>query len=122
MGGQITSHSDQDAAACNVIIPFAKLPDACLKHLVGVKTGVFTQQHVRQCLDQNLGRVAEEQVTGDETCGAVDLLLPIESIQESSTDVLDRRGKIIEAVALLAWQRRRRHVQIACQVEGHRPV
>lgn len=102
MGGQITSHSDQDVAACN-IIPFAKLPDTCFEHLVGVKTGIFAQQHVRQRLDQNLGWVAEKQVTGDETCGAIDLLLSVEHIEESRTDVLDRRGKIIEAIALLAW-------------------
>ena len=43
MGSQITSHSDQDVTTCTIIIPFAKLPDTCLEHLVGMKSCVFAQ-------------------------------------------------------------------------------
>ena len=58
----------------------------------------------------------------DQSAGRVDLLLAIERLQQSRADVLDAVGKIIQPIAVLAGQPRWRHVEIAGEVDRHRPV
>jgi hypothetical protein len=66
MGGQIAGHGDQDAPARDTVAPLAKLPHACLEHLVGVKARILAQQRTGQRRDQSFGRVTEKEVPGDE--------------------------------------------------------
>ena len=102
--------------------PFAKLPYARFEHLVGVKARVLAQQHMGERRDQRLRRVPEDEVAGDEARRGVDLLLAIEGIEQRGADVLDRCRQRVEPIAVLAGQRRRRHVQVAGEMERHGAV
>ena len=47
----------KDMPALVAIAPLVKLPHACLKHLVGVKSRILAQQLMSERRDQRLGRV-----------------------------------------------------------------
>ena len=49
-------------------------------------------------------------MAGNKACRTADLLLPVEGVEQSSADLLSRDRQIIEALAALAGQRRRRYV------------
>ena len=58
----------------------------------------------------------------DETCGNVDLPLPVEGVEQSDTDLLRIGGQIVEHVAAVARNAGWRHIEIAGEVERHRSV
>jgi len=61
-------------------------------------------------------------MTRDETRGKIDLSLPIESVEQSGTDLLRIGGQVIEQLAALARDAGGRHIEIASKVERHRSV
>ena len=122
VGGEITGDSDENVPALIAVSPFSKLPNACLKHLVGMKTCILAKECTRQGRDQPLGRVSQDEMAGNEPGRGIDLMLAIEGIEQMGADFLGRDRKVIEAVATVAGQRCRRHVQITGEIEGHGPV
>ena len=57
MGSQIPCDRNQDMPALVAVAPLAKLPDARLKHLVGMKARILAEERTRERRDQRLGRV-----------------------------------------------------------------
>ena len=104
------------------IAPLAKLPHARLEHLVSVKPCILAKERMRQRRDQRLGRVSQRKMTGDKARRSIDLLLAVEGVEQSGADLLDCDGQVVEPVAALAWQRGRRHVEVAREIERHGPV
>src|SRR6266478_597211 len=95
MGSQIPCYGDKDMPALVAVTPLAKLPHACLEHLVGVKAGVLTQERLRKRRDQHIGRVTQDKVTGDQPRRSTDLLLAVKRVEESGTDLLGRDRQVI---------------------------
>ena len=58
----------------------------------------------------------------DQPSGCVDLPLAIECAQQSRADFLDRVGKVVQPIAAFARQPRGWHVEVAGEVDRHRPV
>ncbi len=52
----------------------------------------------------------------------LDLPLPVEGVEQRDSECLDTGGKIIKTVATLAGDARRRHVEIAGEIERDRSV
>ena len=57
-----------------------------------------------------------------QAAGCIDLPLAIERVQQSRANVLDRVGKVVEPVAGLAWEPRRRHAEVAGEIDRHGPM
>ena len=57
MGSQVPRDRNQDMPALVAVAPLAKLPRACLEHLVGMKARILAQERTRERRDQRLGRV-----------------------------------------------------------------
>ena len=55
MGSQIPCYGDKYMPALVAVTPLAKLPHACLEHLVGVKAGILTQEGLRKRRDNTSG-------------------------------------------------------------------
>jgi hypothetical protein len=79
MGGQIPVNGDNDVSALVAVAPFAKLSHARLEHLIGVKTGIFAQQRLRQRRNQGVGRVTQQEMPCDQARRRSDLVLAVES-------------------------------------------
>jgi hypothetical protein len=58
----------------------------------------------------------------DQLSGRVDLPFAIEGAQQSRPDVLDRVRKGVQPIAAFAGQPREWHVEVAGEVDRHRPV
>ena len=110
VGCQIPRDGNKDVPALVAIAPLVKLPHARLEHLVGVKAGILTEERVCERRDQRFGRVTQDEMTGNKASRSTDLLLAVEGVEQSSADLLGRDRQVIEPVAALAGQRRRRHV------------
>jgi hypothetical protein len=65
VGRQIPRGGNEDMPALVAIAPLVKLPHARLKHLVGVKTGILTEQRVRERRNQRFGWVTEDEMAGN---------------------------------------------------------
>jgi hypothetical protein len=100
MGGKVAGDGDQNVSARVAVAPFAELPHACLKHLVGVEARVLTQQSLRQSRDQCVRRVAQCEMARNQTGGCVNLMLPIECRQQSVAQAVDIIWKVVEAIRL----------------------
>jgi hypothetical protein len=87
-----------------------------------MKACILTEQPLRERGDQRGRRMAKREMARDQAAGLIDLPLAIERVQESRADVLDCVGKVVEPVAGLAWEPRRRHVEVAGEIDRHRPV
>ena len=61
-------------------------------------------------------------MAGDEARRSADLLLAIEGVEQRGADVSRPGGQRVEPVAVLAGQRRRRHVQVTREMERHGTV
>jgi hypothetical protein len=103
MGSQIARYGNEDMAVLVAVAPLPILPHARLKHLVGVKAGILTEHRMRERRDQRFGRVTEDEMAGNKASRRRDLLLTVESVKQSSADLLGRDGQVIEPVAGLAW-------------------
>ena len=110
VGGQIAGDSNENVPGLIAVSPFTKLPNACLKHLVGMETCILTEEHTRKGRDQPVGRVTQDKMAGDEPRRGIDLVLTIEGIEQMGADFLGDNRKVIEPVVTFARQRRRRHV------------
>jgi len=56
-----------------------------------------------ECSDQSLRRVAQDEVASNQACRGSDLLLAVEGIEQSSPDLPDCNGQVIEPVVALTW-------------------
>src|SRR3984893_9201619 len=83
---------------------------------------IFAQHRVRERGDQRLRRMAEREMPCHQACGEIDLSLPVEGVEQGGADRLWIRGQIIELIAAVARDARRRHIEIASKVERHRSV
>ena len=68
-----------------------------------MKSCILSKQCMPEGGDQRLWRVTEDKVAGNQARRGVDLLLAVEGIEQSSPDLLDCNGQIIEAVVAFAW-------------------
>jgi hypothetical protein len=59
------------------IAPLVKLPHARLEHLVGVKTGILSEQRVRESRNQRFGWLTEDEMAGNKASRSPDLLLAV---------------------------------------------
>src|SRR6516225_2965484 len=87
MGGQISRNGDKDMPALVVIAPLAKLPHPSLEHLVSVKARILAKERLRERRDQRLGRVTQGKVASDKPRRSIDLLLTVESVEQSGADI-----------------------------------
>ena len=69
MGRKVSRDRNQDVPALLGVAPRAEPAHARLKHLVGVKAGVFPEQRVRQRRDQRIRRVAKHKMARDQSAG-----------------------------------------------------
>jgi hypothetical protein len=122
VGRKVARDGDQDMTPLSGVAPFAELPHASLQHLVGVKARILAEQPLRERCDQRVRRMAKREMARDQAAGLIDLTLAIERVQQSRADVLHRVGKVVEPVADLAREPRRRNVEVAGEVDRHRPV
>ena len=90
MGGEVARDGDQDMAALVGCAPFLVLAHARLEHLEGVKARVLAQERVGEGGEEVLGRMAEQEIAGDEP-GRADLLLAVERLEQRMADL----GRII---------------------------
>src|SRR5687767_536465 len=110
MGGQVARQSDEDAPAFRSVAPVSKLTDCCLQDLIGVESGVFTQDGMRERREEAPGVVLLLQVTGNVLRSPVDRAMPVERIEELLTQGRAVFRQIVQPLARFAWQSRRRHV------------
>ena len=61
-------------------------------------------------------------MAGDKAGRHIDLVLPVEGIEQSSANLPGRGGQFVEPVIALARQWCRRHIQIASEIERHGAV
>lgn len=122
MRREIAGNRDQDVPACVHVAPRAELPGSRLQHLICMEACIFAQHRTRKRSDQRLRRMAEREVPCHQACGEIDLSLPVEGVEQGGTDRLRIRGQIIELLAAVARDARRRHIEISSKVERHRSV
>ena len=65
MSGKIAGDRNEDVSASVRIAPGRELTDTRLQHLIGVETGVFAQNGMRERGDQCLRRMAEREMPRD---------------------------------------------------------
>src|SRR6059058_5058018 len=121
MDRQIAGNRDEDVPALVRVAPRAELPDSRLQHLIRMETCIFAQHRMRERGGQRLRRMAEREMPCHQACGEIDLSLPVEGVEQGG-DRLWIRGQIIELLAGIARDARRRHIEIASKVERHRSV
>src|SRR5215472_6342749 len=66
--------------------------------------------------------MTQRQVTGDQARRRIDLPLSIKGVEKRGANLLGCDRQVIETIAALARQRRRRHVQISGKIERHGAV
>ena len=91
MGGEVARDSDQHMAALVGCAPCLILAHARLEHLEGVEARVLAQQGVGEGGEEILGRMAEQEIAGDEPGRRADLLLAVERLEQRMADL----GRII---------------------------
>jgi hypothetical protein len=80
---EVACHGYQDVAALVSVAPFVELPHARLEHLVGVEARVLAQHGGGQRGDQQVWRMAEPKMTGDQPCRQLDLVPAVEAVEQS---------------------------------------
>src|SRR4051812_40305694 len=58
----------------------------------------------------------------DQSASRVDLPFAVEGLEQSGTDFLHLVGKVVQPLAIFSGQSRWRHVEVAGEVDRHRPV
>src|SRR5436305_15236688 len=61
-------------------------------------------------------------MAGSKARRSTDLLLAVKGVEQSSADLLGRNRQIIQPIAALTRQRRRRYIQVSGKIERHCPV
>src|SRR5262245_50917357 len=113
MGREIAGNRDEDVPALVRVTPRPELPNSRLQHLIRMEACIFAQHRMRERDDQCLRRMAECEMPCHQACGEVDLSLPVEGVEQGGADRLWIRGQIVELFAAVAWDARRRHIEIA---------
>jgi hypothetical protein len=98
MGGEVAGDGDEDMATLAGVAPLIELAHTGFQHLIGVEPRVLPQQRPRQSGDQWLRRMTKREMACYETCGAVDLPLPVEGIEQGDAERLGIGGQIVEPV------------------------
>ena len=122
MSGKIAGSRNEDVPAFVGVAPDSELPDSRLQHLIGMKARIFAQRRTRERGDQRLRRMAELEMPRNETCREIGLSVPVEGIEQGDADCLNIGGQIVELLAVLARNSRRRHIEIASEIESHRSM
>src|ERR1700751_1816720 len=104
MGGKIACDCDQNVTPFIATAPLSILPYAGLEHLVGVEIRVVAQYGTSECGDQQVDRIAERQVTGNEAARLAHRSLAVESIQKCLTQCLAVGREGVEPVASFTGQ------------------
>src|SRR3954447_11387374 len=103
----------------SAVAPFRKLPDACFEHLIGMEARVLAQKRAPEGRDEILRRVSDGKMTRNEAGGGIDLPLAIEDVEQSGRKGFRFCREIVQRIALLARQARRRGGRMAGRVYGH---
>jgi hypothetical protein len=83
---------------------------------------IFAQRRTRERAEQCLWRMAQREMPCSKPCGEIDLSLPVKGVEQSGADYRRIGGQIVHPLAALAWDARRRHIEIASEIERHRSV
>ena len=81
------------------VAPQSILPEPGLEHLIGVEIGVLAEQSVAERRDQAFARVPEQDMAGDQAGARIDLLLPVERVQQRAADRVVVCGQIVQRLA-----------------------
>jgi hypothetical protein len=117
MGCQIAGNRDEDVPALVRVAPRAELPHSRFQHLIRMETCIFAQHRMRERGDQRVWRMAECEMPCHQPCGEIDLSLAVEGVQQGGADCLWIRGQIVQLLAAIARDARRRHIEAASKVE-----
>ena len=95
MGGNVAGNSNQNLTPRHALTPFPVLLLASLKHLIGMELGVLAQHRARKRGDQQLHRVTDHEITGNEAPSRLNGSLAIERSEDPAA-----HGLRFAAVAL----------------------
>ena len=121
MGCKVARDGDQDMPALSGVAPFLELPHACLQHLIGVKAGILTEQPLREGGDQCVWRWPSVRWRATNRA-AVSTCRWRSNASNKAAQISSPVGKVVQPVAAFAREPRRRHIEVAGEVDRHRPV
>src|SRR5215467_1499090 len=122
MGGKIAGDGYEDVPTLTGVAPYGELPDSRLQHLIGMEARVFAQHRTRERGDQRLRRIAKPEMPRHQPCREIDLPLAVEGVEQGGADRLRIRGQVVKLLAALPGNARRRHIEIAREVQRHGSV
>ena len=103
---EIARHGDQDMAAFVGVAPLLELPHTRLEHLVGVEARVLAQHGSGQRGDQQVWRMAEPKMTGDQPCRQLDLVPAVEAVEQGRLQRHWLRWQIVQPASPFSPGRR----------------
>src|SRR6202023_3721873 len=89
---EVASNRDKDMPPRFRVPPFAELTHPGVEHLKGMYACVLAQQSMRQGGNDQIRRMAQREMARHKIRGRVDLVLPIEGIQQGGPDFLIVEG------------------------------
>ena len=117
MRGEVTGNGNEDVLPRLHVAPFLKLPHSGLQHLIGVEIRILSQQGTCEGAHDQLRGMTQCDVTCHQARHRLDLVLAIESVEQSGADGIHARREIVEGIAFTR-QPRRRHIQITNEING----
>src|SRR6476646_24195 len=99
MGGKIASNCNEDVSTRVGIAPCVELPDARLQYLIGMEASVFAHHRAHERREQPLRRVTENKMARHKPCRELDLMLPVERVEQGRADRFLLVGQVVEPLA-----------------------
>src|SRR5262245_44257913 len=122
MGGKITGGGYENVPALISVAPLSELPDRRFQHLIGMEACVFAEHRTRKRGDQGLRRMAQREMPCHESRREIDLALAVEGVEQGGADRLRLCRQVVELLAAIPGDARRRHIEIAREVQRHGSV
>jgi hypothetical protein len=83
---QEASHRDEDVFGFKLSLPFRILADAGLNHLQGVEIGILAHRGMHERVKKRTYGMAQTHIPGDNAGRTIDLLAPIQQLEESAQE------------------------------------
>ena len=122
MGGKVARDGDQDVPALLGVAPLAELPHARLEHLVGVEARILAEQRLRERRDERFGGWPSMRWRATNRPAASTCRWRSNASSKAARISSIVRRKVVEPIAVFARQPRRRHVEVAGEVDRHRAM
>jgi hypothetical protein len=122
MRREIAGNSNEDVPTLSSVAPLRELSHAGLKHLIGMKARVLAQQGPPERRYESLRRVSKREMARDQPGCCIDLPLAVECIEQSGAERFHIGREVVQRLAGLARQPRRRQVEIAGEMDRHRAM